>query len=280
MKRLAILILLLFITPALAQTVLVVKKKGAAGDYTWSGVKEAEYRFETGAMTTDSGTTNTLVASGTPPGTDTTNFKQGVASASFLIASSQDYTREDAAVAAGFPGKSSTGYQNFLIMGWVRPNASANMTVLSKYYTGTANRSWELNIAYVTTSNFRVYLSGDGTSTAGDNFVSFTFSTVNGGVNLVNGQWYHVGLWHDSNLDKWGLRVYDVTGTTTYNYSAAKTTGIFLSTATFSIGSRAGTILFTGNIDQTVVYAWADGANPTEQQILDQIDAVRGGTSP
>lgn len=77
-----------------------------------------------------------------------------------------------------------------------------------------------------------------------------------------------------------------VDGGSTYNYSVAYTNGVHLGTGAFALGASInadisnGTSMIDGKIDQAVVYSWANGSNPTEQQILDQIDAVRGGTAP
>lgn len=255
---------------------------GAA--FNWSTAKKAEYRMETGALETDSsGNSNTLTAYGDPSAYGTSP-PQG--SYSCYYDGNDAHYIVDSSLPAGFPGKGNTGSQNFLIMGWWSPHMNQNSTIVTKYYATNYERQFEIANAWGTANNFKVLISSLGSSAD----VSFTFTPATyNGVDLTVDDWYHFGFWHDTTLDKWGIRVWD--GSTVYNYSAAYSSGVWIDTTdpyvlpAFAIGARrsSGGTYSTyadGRIDQVVVYSWADGSNPTEKQILDKIDAVRGGTAP
>lgn len=251
-------------------------------EWSWSARKVGEYRFENGALTTDSSSAgNTLTTNNVTA--NTTTYKQGSASGDFSGTSSYG-ARTNADLSSGFPGKSSTGYQNFLIMGWVRidtlPAASGATTLFSKYYGSTGQRSFKAGIYNDgTNTNFYVRVSPDGAA----NTLKI-YTTTDSFPNLAVNTWYHFALWHDSTLDKFGAVVF-TDGGSSYSASQSHTTGCYLGTSQWAIGISmaydGGTVEpIDAKIDQVVVYSWPDGSNPTEQQIIDQVNAVRGGTAP
>ena len=128
-----------------------------------------------------------------------------------------------------------------------------------------------------------MFISSNGTSA---DILNYTFSAANGGFSMATGNnWYHFALWFDSTLNKCGIIIYNTeSGEKTYSVSAGGLT-TYLGTASFGIGMRrssGGTISSTinGIMEQVVLYSWSDGSGPTEQQILNQVAAVRGGTLP
>lgn len=92
---------------------------GVADDYPES---LARWKFESGALTTDSRSTNTLTDVNTVTA-DTTNFKEGAASADFEAGSTQYFYRTDANLASGFPLKSGESNTTITISTWIRPES-------------------------------------------------------------------------------------------------------------------------------------------------------------
>lgn len=280
-------ILLLILALALplelgAQTVIIAKHAGAppGSSYDWASAYKAHYKFESGALTTDTHAVETLTNVGTVVAS-TTVFKEGAASADFTGSSSQHFYRVDGDLASGFPGKNTGGTQNFLVAGWIRPDGSTmNSVFLSKYYAETNGRSYRIDTVYGTTMNFKIlWRSNDDTTTS-----TKTLTTTDSWPDMAAG-WYHFCMWHDSDLNLVGFRVWDDTTSTQYNYSVAHTTGINLSNTPLSIGAiRSSTGYSEGHVDakmdNVVIYGWADGSTLTEQNIVDKCDSVRGGLTP
>jgi hypothetical protein len=255
-----------------------------AGGFDWSAVKVAEYRFAPSALGTDSSSGgNTLtVGSGVTSNTVYYQADGGTNGSGKWDQTANAYAyRADGDLSAGFPGKSSGGNKNFLVMGWYVPyEVTVGGILLSKYYAATGERSWEVQAA---ANAIKVFISSNGTSA---DILNYTFSAANGGFSMATGNnWYHFALWFDSTLNKCGIIIYNTeSGEKTYSVSAGGLT-TYLGTASFGIGMRrssGGTISSTinGIMEQVVLYSWSDGSGPTEQQILNQVAAVRGGTLP
>lgn len=190
---------------------------GVADDYPES---LARWKFESGALTTDSRSTNTLTNVNTVTA-DTTNFKEGAASADLEASSSQYFTVTDANLASGFPLKNGDTGKTITISAWIRLEsvigAGAYYMLWSKYGENKASLWFGLN------ENERIlmslgYNSGASEETIGPHGTTLTSDGTT---------WYHVtGSYRDS--DKaYALRVRsgtdcsvigtDVTGTTTNN---------------------------------------------------------------
>jgi len=143
---------------------------------------KAYYRFESGALTTDtSGESHTLSAIATP--TETTGkFGGGVALAS---ASSQAYSATDHA------DFKPTG--NFSVTAWVKTSTSGAMTIFQSYSQNTAVAGIRLEIL-----NGQIALisgKNSGTTLNTDFVEPFTTKTVN------DGSWHHLaGTWDGSTV--------------------------------------------------------------------------------
>jgi len=255
-----------------------------AGGFDWSAVKVAEYRFAPSALGTDSSSGGNTLTVGSGVTSNTTYYKaDGGTNGSGLwdqTANAYAY-RVDGDLSAGFPGKSSGGNKNFLVMGWYGPyEVTVGGILLSKYYAATGERSWEVIAG--SASGIKAYISSNGTSA---DILNYTFNAANGGIDLVTSRWIHFALWFDSTLNKCGIVVYDnINGEKTYSVSAGGLT-TYLGTSDFAVGMRrssGGTMVspIYGLMEQVVIYSWSDGSGPTEQQILNQVAAVRGGTLP
>jgi hypothetical protein len=249
---------------------------GAA--FNWSAVLRAQYDFENSGALGEDTTANNLDITDAGDGAthDTTNEKIGSGCVSFDGSTTALLYLADSSLPAGFPGKNSGGYQNFLVTGWYRVDGTGGtVALISKYYPETDGRSWRLDMVTGAEPDFRILLSSDGSAAT----VSYTFTVADGGVQVAANTWYHIGFYHDSTLDRWGLVVWD--GSTKYSHTdVTLTTGINLGVAGFAIGaciSSGGTDIghMDGKVDHVKIYSWADGSNPTQAEILTQIDADR-----
>jgi hypothetical protein len=160
-------------------------------DFTNDGSCVADWKFNSGALTTDSKSTNTLTNNNTVA-EDTTNQKEGNACATFDGA---DYfSIADADLAAGFPTKSGDTAKLFTITGFFKtpsslPGSTTWQTLISKRKTSaTAAYSWWLGLnnsrlkflwyySGATTYTYDVYASNLATSTR------YFFMVVVDGVN-------------------------------------------------------------------------------------------------
>ena len=76
-----------------------------ANDFSGDTNCVALYRFENGALTTDTKGTNTLNVSGGSPEADTVNYQEGSASCLFDAAAHDAFSIADGSLDAGFPLK-------------------------------------------------------------------------------------------------------------------------------------------------------------------------------
>lgn len=119
-----------------------------ANDFSADERCKALWKFESGALTTDSEGTNTLVASASPPTADTTNYREGAASALFTSADSQCYSIADASLDSGFPWKNGESNLDGSFCFWAKrgsggsvqrlliKHADATHCICMEYYAG------------------------------------------------------------------------------------------------------------------------------------------------
>lgn len=256
----------------------------AATGFNWASALQGYWRFETspGFTADSSGNANTLTDGGASATQNTSVYIEGAASLDCGGDTTGDMYLADGDLSAGFPGKATTGYQNFLVTAWIRADTvTESAALITKYYATDGQRSWMMGILYGTGANIRITTSSLGTSAS---VSGYTFTAVDGGVDLAADTWYHVAIWFDTTLNKRGIRVKE-NGGSTYNYSAEHTANVYLGTAKFSIGQQRSSADstssdFNGKVDKVVIYSWADGSNPTEDEIVTQIDALSAGTAP
>jgi hypothetical protein len=231
----------------------------AANDFSADSNCVALWRFENGALTTDSKGGNTLTASASAPTADTTNKKEGGASADCESSSTQYYYRTDANLDAGFPlrGADASPSLSFSLSFWINPESLvASATICSKD-SGTGGL-W-------------VRTGADG---------KLEFYTFSGGWQLAEfgtamttGKWYHVGLTYNNSDKSYRIRIWDATAgallgadvTGAYAGNVSKNAGSFRIAAD---GVNART--WDGLIDEFVVFK--------DVLTADEIDQIRGGT--
>jgi hypothetical protein len=233
----------------------------AANDFSEDGNCVALWRFENGALTTDSKGSNTLVGGGGSPTADTVNFKEGAASVE--IDNSDYYNVNDGDLDAGFPLKNGDANKKISVCFWVKfasigsYDGIFNKGSSNKYsfqvHTGWSNEKMTLGIGYNNGSSLELITFGTACST---------------------GIWYHMGVTYQDSDKSYKMRIYDdnagallggseLTGNTTNN--------INIEDGIVTVGKYSnGSYYLDGLIDEMVIF----------NDILssDEIDQIRAGT--
>lgn len=229
-----------------------------ANDFSGDANCVALYRFESGALTTDSKGTNTLTSNGTPV-SDTTNYKEGSGSVDFEASDTGDYfSRADADLSSDFPFKSGTSNTTFSFVFWYKAETLSG-AVVSKYSATSGGRSLEIRPA-TSIDLLLGYNSGN------------SVETISHASALSTGRWYHVGVAVDGATGNYRIRIWDDTAGAILGTDKTGTAAnaLYLNTRVFAIGSRAGSPWLDGLLDEVAVFN--DVLSATE------IDAIRAGT--
>lgn len=237
-----------------------------ANDFTGNAV--ALWRMENGALTTDFLGGNTLTNRNTVTN-NTTDYKEGSASADLEASSSQGLHVTDTNLDSGVPYKSGEANRDMTICVWFRFESlpGSDSSIVSKYDANSNDRSFRLKVE--SADNKFYWASGYNN---GDSFQqSAAFGTA-----FQTGRWYHLGATLDSS-NNYRARIWDDTAG---NFLDSDLTGTFanavsITTAPICIGmARKATTGFEGyhdgEIDEVVIF----------DRILSttEIDQVRAGT--
>ena len=216
------------------------------------------YNCESGALGTDS--QGSIDLANASIDADTTNFKQGSASALANDLSDQLWIA-DASLPAGFPGKSGTTNRTISLCGWIRPAGVEGWhAIASKYSTGDAKRSWALNMDGAEVKFSLGY-------NAGASFEEFSHA----GVALSANQWYHVAATYNGSSKAWRIRVWDDTGSSVTESTGTGIQTMNLEDTEFTLFGRDDNIgAMLGNIDELVLF--------DDVLTADEIDQIRAGT--
>lgn len=216
---------------------------------------KALWRFESGAMTTDSKSTNTLTASGSAPAEDTTNKAEGGCSASFAGDVLRYYERTDADLAAGFPLKTGDSTQQITICAWVRPLTDSEKGIICK---GNFS-SGSIFIKQFTGDCIKLNWNGVGDQCK----ISLSAYSL----------WIHIAYLIDGVNGTCSARAWDsIAGVITPTPVSGLSNASWDLSLAWRMGalSNSATNYFDGNLDEVVVF----------NRLLsnDEIDAIRGGT--
>jgi hypothetical protein len=206
------------------------------------------YRFNTGALTTDSKGANTLTGINTP--TETTGKFSGAAA--LASASSQAFSVVDDV------SLRPTGA--FTISAWIKTSTgNASQSIFQTYSQNTNVAGIQLRVNSDGT-NVKLYLiSGKNTGTAGTDYKEIT-----GGTNLNNGLWHHVvGVWDTTNLRLYVDGVSDATAVAWANAPAYAATNYIRVGSLVNSGS--GSLFFNGSIDDLSIFSRALSATEIAQ---------------
>jgi hypothetical protein len=232
-----------------------------ANNFTNDSNCVALWRFESGAITTDSVGGNTLT-NVNAVSNNTSSYKEGSACAEFAGGATQQHLKIlDADLDSGFPLKSGDTTKKISVCAWFKSDTSAYETVFSSRDYDNLN---SFSFTFHGTHNLAI-----GYNSGADSEVLSSGTTIN------TGTWYHVGFTFDNADKSWKLIVWnDSTGSKVIDASGTATNNISATTAPFAIGclfsSGALSQGFDGLIDEVVVF----------KDILteSEIDAIRAGT--
>lgn len=217
---------------------------------------KALWRFENGALTTDSKGTNTLTNNNTVVA-DTVNFKEGAASANLESSSSQYFSITNANLNAGFPLKSNDTNKIISVCCWIRmesyPTSSVGCEIFAKY-NFSSQRCIVLGFASGANNGLIVLSIGYNSGTS--------FESVTHGTQLSLATFYHITATFNNSGYSYTLRIKDTNGNTVGTDLTGNMTldvnGISLNTYALQIGciSSSGTPLwfYDGLIDELVVF--------------------------
>ena len=221
------------------------------------------YRFEDGALTTDSKGLMNLNASANPPTVYLDDYKEGLACAQFTQSLNTYYYVTDANLPSDFPMKNGESGRTFTICCWVKGSGASQKTIWNKWVSGQYSMILFTDPA---TGTFRL---GDGA------YYSWAQTVHDSGVPFYAGEWYHVAVAVDGGSSRTAMiRIYKastgvVSGAAfTLTYAGQ----LWLGTADFRIGSNQDntTQAWNGLIDEFVIF--------NRYLNVDEIDAVRSGT--
>jgi hypothetical protein len=231
----------------------------------------AVYRFENGALTTDSKGTNTLTVVNAPVA-DTVNYREGAASVDLELDSSQCLYRADADLSADFPLKSGTTNYTMSITTWVKPES----------ITGVNSRICAKGDAWNGTETFNLYLAGGDDLYLSVNPAGMGTLVVDwpGVTDMSAGNWYFIAVTLTL-TDNWmvaTMHIWDLTNNQSLGGQddpTGKSSGEGppqLTDDPFSIGaveSNPWALFFDGLIDEFTVW--------NKVLTRDEIDEIRGG---
>ena len=264
------------LTLLLSVVLLLAPVVRAANDFSDDSNCKALWRFESGALTTDSKGTNTLTdTSGTGSVTASATHQEGDYSADFEESSTQEFTIADGSLDTGFPLKNGDTNKKISVCCWVRfeslPGPGESRYVWSKYDTVAGTRSLALAV-YNGAGNIEFTLY-QGHTTGGDGEYE---SDLYEAANPSTATWYHVAVTYDDSTKGSRIRVVDSGGTMLGGGPDAThtfTNAINVEDADWVIGSRsnsAATTFHDGLIDEMVVF--------DDVLSVGEIDAIRNGT--
>lgn len=248
-----------------------------ANDFSADSNCVSVYRFENGALSTDSKGSNILTSVNTPIA-DTTNYREGSASTLLAEASDQYYERTNVNLSTGFPFKNDDTTLVMTCCFWHRTSFVEGYDEYRTYpifSKGTNINSYEGPALFID-YNGRVWFDWAGQTWSP---VEYHSPVWNEGewdpayytdITLNTASWYHMSLSVDANAKEIHLRIYDVTGDTVidcptnyeYYYNTITLAGELIANSNaFRIGAQSdfdGSDFYNtsanGNIDEFVMF--------------------------
>ena len=209
-------------------------------DFSGDASCQALWRFESGALPTDSKGSNTLTNNGATE--DLVNYREGACAAKFTAASSQYMNIADASLGAGFPLKNGDSVKTGTYSFWYRP-------VSDPGYFGhvVINKSNNYGISVgINTAVLYIYW-GYGTSYEGISLaVPWTWTV---------GHWYHISVVFDGVNKKLAIYGLEVSSGIFYSGQCNPVNSLSVSNYAFEIGRRADAARYVdGQLDEFVVF--------------------------
>jgi len=172
-----------------------------ANDFAGDPNLVALYRFENGALGTDSsGNGNTLTEVNTPA-SQTSIYKEGSGSVDLERGSSEYFYRNDSGLSSNFPFKNGSSNNKITICAWVRYETVASSHIFSKYASN------KLSFMFGTSPGNKLQMGVGYNGGASAEY-------KNHGTILSTGTWYHVSGTFNGSNNSYTLRVKDSDGET------------------------------------------------------------------
>ena len=224
---------------------------------------KALWKFENGALGTDSKGTNTLTVSGVDA--DTSDYKEGSCSAEFVRINSDYAYITDANLDAGYPLKNGDSNKKISVCFWFKCPSDPDEAgyIYSKYDTVNNKRTFAISADW--SVNRVIVWIGYNSGASGE--------SIGHASSITTDRWYHVGVTYQDSDKSYRIRIWDDTAQAILGSDATgnTTNNINIEDATTAIGHRNdGARVFGGNLDELVVF---DDILST-----DEIDAIRAGT--
>lgn len=229
----------------------------------------ALWKFESGALVSDSKGTNTLTNHNTVA-ENTVDYKEGACSADFELANSEYFSITDANLDTGYPLKNGDANKKISVCGWFRLESLASVVgaheaIYSKYDLVDDKRSLLLFVSDVD-DKLTLYIGYN----SGASYDTYTHATV-----LTTDRWYHYGVtWQDSDRS-YRIRIWDDTASAIHGSDLTGTgsNNISIEDVSVTVGARGDTNKhWDGEQDELVIF----------KDILSvaEIDKIRAGTYP
>ncbi len=221
-----------------------------ANDFTGDSDCVALWRFESGALTTDTIGTNTLT-NNAAVAENAVDYKEGAGSADFESGSTQYFDITDANLDAGFPLKNGDSNKKISMSGWFRLESFPVLQVPFSKWDNTLNsRSFVIQVTQANEFRFLIGTSGGASS-------EIVYDSA--AIQLSTGRWYHYGITFQDSDKSWKVVVWDDTGSSKIiNASGNSTNNINIEDAGVAIGSQlsngVGSFPYDGEIDEIVVF--------------------------
>jgi hypothetical protein len=221
------------------------------------------YRFESGALTTDTKGLINLTASATAPIVNTVDFKVGSGCAQFSYGLNSYYSITDTNLPVAWPMKSGYSNRAFTVCCWVKgfDHGSTTRTIWAKWLAN--NLSF---ILYVSSSTRTFHVAYG--------FQSNSSYDRDTGIAFLPNEWYHIGIIVDGGTTKdVNTQIFlDSTSTAYRDRWTPTTTQMNIGTADFKIGTNPDGVTqnWNGLIDDFVVFNRA--------LCTEEISAIKDGT--
>lgn len=262
-KLLSILVILCILLPSIVLAgygYRIVVGQVSTGE-SESPTPVAWWKFESGALTTDSQGSNTLTDNNTV-GTDAVDYKEGSACAVLEYDNTEYFSITDANLDAGFPLKNGDSNKTISVCFWAKIADQTHGTYYI-FYKGAANKySFGLSRSS-SASKVKVAIGYNGGASQEEWITA---------VDLSVDTWYHFGLTYNDSTKTAYLNIWDDTaGSDLLSYASNTfTNNINIEDGPLNLGAVNSGYLFDGKIDDFRVYSTI----LTEAQI----DAIRSGS--
>ena len=194
--------------------------------------------------------TNTLTNNATV--TSSADARRGSGSADLEATSSQYFSRTDADLSSGFPGKSGETNKDFTVGAWVKAESLGDaQTIMSKYNGAATNRTWHMSIR--DDGGIKKAMLGLGYNSGGTEELKIHASA------LSAGSWYFIAATYADATKAYSLRVRNSqcveVGSDLDSTATLDANGLSITDADFKIGAIGATVqFFDGLIDYAFVY--------------------------